>query len=196
MSKDNLATRKKRGRPSRGDNKLTRELIVTAAREWMLRENKRLSIRGLANHLNVDPMAIYHYFDNKAALLEAVTISIMQGIYMPGSHESWQIELEKLCKSYLSLLRDHPGLLETLLSMGAAVPGPAQVFTKRFNLAIAPLALDDDLKKAALDLLVDYLHGFALAIHCTKDKSTVDIRNMERPFALYLRSLEHGSGWN
>ena len=192
MSKENLAVRKKRGRPSGGGNKLTRDLIVTAGREWMLRENKRLSIRGLANHLNVDPMAIYHYFDNKAALLEAITISIMQGIYMPEGHESWQMELEKLCKSYLSLLQDHPGLLETLLSMGGAAPAPAEVFRERFDLAIAPLELDDDLKKAALDLLGDYLHGFALAMHCAKDKSTLDIRDMEKPFALYVRSLECG----
>ena len=55
MTEDNLTSRKKRGRPSGSDNKLTRGLIVTAAKEWMLQENKGLSIRALANHLDIDP---------------------------------------------------------------------------------------------------------------------------------------------
>jgi len=193
MIKENLSVRKKRGRPRGDANKLTRDFIVIAAREWMLQEHKSLSIRALANHLNIDPMAIYYYFDNKAALLEAITVSIMQEIYMPKSNESWQIELKKLSQSYLRQLQDHPGLLETLLSMGGAVQAPAEVFRERFNLAIAPLELDDNLKKAALDLLIDYLHGVAFAAHCAKDQSTADVYQMDEPFALYLRSLEHGS---
>ncbi|PLX88976.1 MAG: TetR family transcriptional regulator [Desulfuromonas sp.] len=177
---------KKRGRPS----KLTREAIVLGAKEWMLEQNKKLSIRALASHLEVDPMAIYHYFDNKAALLEAITISIMQGIYTPGNSSSWQMELTKLCHSYLSLLRDHPGLLETLLSMGGEMAGPAEVFRERFDLAIAPLSLEESRKNAALDLLVDYMHGFALALHCAKDKSKLEVSAIERPLALYLSILE------
>lgn len=184
---------KKRGRPSRGGNKLTREAIVTGAREWMLRENRKLSIRALASHLEVDPMAIYHYFANKTSLLEAITVSIMQGIYMPDRNEDWQIELKQLCRSYLTLLRDHPGLLETLLSMGEAVEGPASVFRDRFEMTLSALDIEKSRKVAALELIVDYLHGFALAIHCAADKSALDISAMEGPMELYLGMLQAGA---
>lgn len=181
---------KKRGRPGRDSDRLNRETIVSAAKQWLLQENKKLSIRALANHLEVDPMAIYHYFANKAALLESITVSIMRDVYMPGSGDNWKKEVTQLCGSYLTLLRDHPGLLETLLSMGETVEAPANVFRERFYLAIAPLGLRDEHKKAALDLLVDYLHGFALALQCTANKSNLELSAMEESLALYLRALQ------
>lgn len=187
---------KKRGRPSRGGSKLTREAIVTSAREWTLKENRKLSIRALASHLEVDPMAIYHYFANKTALLEAITVSIMQGIYMPDRNGSWQVELKKLCRSYLTLLRDHPGFLETLLSMGEAVEGPAGVFRERFDMTVSTLNMEKRRKMAALDLIVDYLHGFALAMHCAVDKSTLNISAMEEPMELYLSMLQPDASMN
>lgn len=180
---------KKRGRPSR----LTREAIIVSAKKLILGQNGKLSIRGLASQLEVDPMAIYHYFDNKAALLEAISVSIMQGIYMPSNGSSWQTELKKLCHSYLSLLKDHPGLLESFLSMGSEATAPAEVFKVRFDLAISPLGLDVSHKDDALDLLVDYLHGFALSLHCAKDRSALCVSDIERPLALYLRILQVGT---
>ncbi len=63
--------KKKRGRPSVGSDKLTADSIIVTAREQMLQHGQKLSIRGLARELNVDPMAIYYYFENKNALLEA-----------------------------------------------------------------------------------------------------------------------------
>ena len=181
---------KKRGRPGRDSDGLNCEAIVSGAKQWLLQENKKLSIRALANHLEVDPMAIYHYFANKAALLEAITVSIMQDLYEPGTGDNWKMEITQLCGSYLTLLRDHPGLLETLLSMGEAAEVPADVFSERFYLAITPLELRDEQKKAALDLLVDYLHGFALALQCTAKKSNLELSAIEESLALYLRALQ------
>ena len=156
----------------------------------MLQETTTPSMRALARRLDVDPMALYHYFDNKAALLEAVTISIMQEIYMPDArNKDWQLELKKLCTSYLNQLSKHPGLLESLLSMGMAGRGPVEVFERRFNIAISSLAIEADIKKTALDLVADYLHGFALAIHCSGDDLKPNIHDMEKPLALYFRTL-------
>ncbi len=180
---------RKRGRPPEGDDKLSAEAIIAAAQEQMLQHGQKLSIRGLARTLDVDPMAIYHYFANKNALLEAVAVNIMEGIYTPDGTQPWEGELEKLSMSYLALLRDHPGLLETLLSMLSSGLKHAEVFSARFDVAVAPLDLDPDTQRAALDLLVDYLHGFALALHTATDDDTIDIRGMQKPFALYIRAL-------
>ena len=153
----------------------------------MLKEGKVPSIRRVSGELGVDAMAIYYYFSSKATLLEAVTVSLVEDIYEPSGGDEWQKELTLLCQSYLKLLKDHAGLLETLLSMSAT--GPAQVFTERFYTALTPLALDDKTLKEALDLLVDYLHGYALAMHCNSGDTSLTSEHLEGPLQFCIRAL-------
>lgn len=181
---------KKRGRPGTGEAKLSRETIVLGAKSLVLRENSKLSIRALARYLEIDAMAIYHYFANKSELLEAMAVSIMQDIYMPVTSIQWKRELTRLCYSYLTLLRDHPGLLETLLSLEGG-DAPAAVFRERFNLAIEHLQVERQKRQDALCLLVDYLHGFALAVHCAKPSTAPEISTVDGPLALFFQTIEY-----
>ncbi|MGF1690855.1 TetR/AcrR family transcriptional regulator [Photobacterium kagoshimensis] len=176
---------KKRGRPSGKGNQLDQALIIEQAKGLMQVEGKIPSIRKLAAALNVDAMAIYHYFKNKDALLEAITVSLVADIYQPQPNAQWQVELERLCHSYLGLLAQYTGLLETLLSMKST--GPAQVFTERFNLIVGPLALPESTQEDALGLLVDYLHGFAMAMKCSDGALTIDM--CQGAVALYCRGI-------
>ncbi len=179
---------KKRGRPSKDGGKLSADAIVKSA-AGLLQQNVNVpSIRQVAAGLNVDPMAIYHYFPNKAALLEAVTVDLMDSIYKPNAQEVWQGELLCLCDSYLKLLQAHAGLLETMLSMSDV--GPAQIFISRFQAIISPLKLADSDMKAAMDLLVDYLHGFALAMRCNNGSLPLAIDMAGGPIQFYLDALE------
>lgn len=160
---------KKRGRPSRKASTLSEARIIDTAKSLLLADGKIPSIRKLATALDVDAMAIYHYFSSKNALLVAITSSLVDSIYQPGSTspitiDNWQQELHTLSASYLSLLTRYPGLLHTFLSMDAS--SPAAIFTDRYGLTIAPLALSAEQTKYGLDLLADYLHGFAFAMEC------------------------------
>ncbi|MGF1735521.1 TetR/AcrR family transcriptional regulator [Photobacterium satsumensis] len=178
---------KKRGRPSTSATTLSKERIIERANTLMANDGKIPSIRKLAASLEVDPMAIYYYFANKQALLEAVTVSLVEKIYHPEPTGAWQQELEKLCESYLNLLAQYPGLLETLLGMTSH--GPAAVFTERFDLATAELSLSEALRNNALSMLADYLHGYALAMGCQSgDELTVDM--MAGPLAFYMQALQ------
>jgi AcrR family transcriptional regulator len=179
---------KKRGRPSGTSGQLSADKIIVAAKSLMIDNGKIPSIRQLAGSLNVDAMAIYHYFANKNALLEAVTVSLIEAIYEPKDNKDWQTELMALCNSYLSLLQAHPGLLQTFLGMTSA--GPANVFVDRFYMAIAPLNLTSEQVKDALDLLVDYLHGFALSLECGGVTSGLTIEQAEGPLRFYIRAIE------
>ena len=179
---------KKRGRPARTNDRLNAETIVLCARVLLLENGKVPSIRKVAGELNVDPMAIYHYFSSKAALLEAVTLSLVEEIYLPTGSDDWQAELRQLCESYLGLLKDHRGLLETLLTMSAK--GPAQVFSERFYTALSPLQLNENQLKDAQDFLVDYLHGFALSMNCDSTQ-TLDVGYIQGPLVFYMKSLGH-----
>lgn len=178
---------RKRGRPAQDQSQLTAELIVLSARRLMQENGKVPSIRQVSNVLGVDPMAIYHYFSSKSVLLEALTISLIEDIYDPNEGRKWQDELEQLCKSYLELLRTHPGLLETLLSMKAF--GPAQVFNQRLAKILAPLELSQSAFTQAQDLLVDYMHGVALAIQCNPDNLSSNC--IDGPLSLIRLGLEN-----
>lgn len=182
---------KKRGRPSGPSGQLSADKIIIAAKFLMVDNGKIPSIRQLAGSLDVDAMAIYHYFANKNALLEAVTVSLIEAIYEPKGTEAWQTELTTLCNSYLSLLQGHPGLLQTFLGMTPT--GPANVFVGRFYIAIAPLNLTSEQVKEALDLLVDYLHGFALSLECGGAASGLTIEQAEGPLRFYIWALEQHS---
>lgn len=180
---------KKRGRPKGSGSQLSAEIIMDMAKVLMKEEEKVPSIRKLASSLNVDAMAIYYYFENKNKLLEAITTSLIEDIYEPKVREGWRLELNTLCISYVTLLNDYSGLLETLLSMNSE--SPAGVFIERFHVVIEPLNLDDVTAKDALDLLVDYLHGYALALNCSNDHSKLDVEMLKGPLNMYCIALEN-----
>lgn len=176
----------KRGRPLKEKDGLSAEIIINTAKAMMLAMGKVPSIRAISSELNVDPMALYYYFNNKNALLEAMAKSLIAEIYAPTGSANWQQELSALAKSYLTLLSRYDGLLQTLLSMSST--SPASVFIARFNLIVSPLQLGETQEKAFLDLLVDYLHGFSLAL--ANDKSgTLTLSYIDQPLALLFQGV-------
>ncbi|MGF1686732.1 TetR/AcrR family transcriptional regulator [Photobacterium japonica] len=188
---------KKRGRPSGKQAPLSAEHILATAKDLMQPQGKMPSIRQLASALDVDAMAIYHYFKNKQALQVAICVSLIEAIDQPdiqqdiacASVEQWQTQLHALCRSYLTLLTTYPGLLDTFLSLPDG--GPANVFIARFEHIIAPLALSEAQAKDALHLLVDYLHGFAHAHYCNPEAEALSLDMMDGPFTLYCAGLAH-----
>lgn len=178
---------RKPGRPSKNRDGLSRDGIVQIARRLMLEEGRIPSIRRIASELDADAMALYHYFSSKEALLEAVTVSLIENIYQPVESADWTAELTELCRSYLRLLGDHPGLLETMLSV--SVEGPAQVFADRLAVALAPLRLSEEILYDALALLADYLHGFALAMQCDRGANGLTVEMTDGPLGLYIHAL-------
>lgn len=187
-----INSNKKRGRPAENSSNLNQEAIIEQAKTLMLNDNKMPSIRKLASALNVDAMAIYHYFKNKDNLQEAITTSLIEDIYEPKVSDDWQQELALLCHSYLTLLSRYSGLLETLLTMQSQ--GPANVFIERFEDVVAPLNLNADNAESALHLLVDYLHGFALAMRCNtvpdSAANSLNLDAMKNPLRLYCKAIE------
>lgn len=178
---------KKRGRPAKENAVLSKGRIIERAKAMMVDKETVLSIRKLASELNVDPMAIYYYFNNKGALLEGITVSLMTSIYEPTQSPDWKRELLLLCKSYLQMLCQYPGVLEILLS--TELDSPSTIFITRFERIVRQLHLTPERQKNALDLMVDYVHGFALAMNCNPN-STLNMDHMNGPFYLFCNSLE------
>jgi len=178
---------KKRGRPYNKDRHLNEDLIIYMAKALMREQGEVPSIRGLARALDVDAMAIYHYFKSKNSMLNAILMSLMDGLYFPQKQLHWQQSLLLLSESYLNLLRNYVGLLDTLIAM--PVNGPMTVFADHFNKIMAPLNLPPEKQKNAFLLLLNFLHGLALLPNVDEEKE--DSKNsLSELLTLYYKVIE------
>ena len=105
-------------------NSLTIDRVVAGAVELADAEGiDALTMRALATHLEVRPMAIYHYVANKDAILDAIVDAVFGEVYIPEATGDWRDELTTRSASMRAALGRHPwavGLLETRPTPGIA----------------------------------------------------------------------------
>lgn len=91
-------------------NRLTRDRIVEAAMQMLDAHGQSgFSMRKLAGALGVDPMALYHHFSNRAALMHAVMEGLIGSCPLPPPSEDWRADIRALCQALRQLAHDHPG---------------------------------------------------------------------------------------
>jgi len=66
-----------------------------------------LSMRRLATDLGVQAGALYHHFDNKAALLAAVAEEILRRGRRPAEVAAWDAEVQLICVELRDAMRRH-----------------------------------------------------------------------------------------
>ena len=103
------------GRSSkRRADELTRESVIEVA----LNQADELgidnvTIRGLAQHFGVTPMALYWHVKNKDELLEAMGDQVFSGIEIPAEDgRPWDEIYRQLLEQLLTALRTHPGAVD------------------------------------------------------------------------------------
>ena len=158
-------SRPRRGRPDPAQPRLSREAILAAARQVRDGGGGPVGMRSTAAVLGVDPMALYHYFPNKQALLDALVAQAFAPLdelprrlarLPPGV-----ARLRELADAYLRCVLSAPQVTRELAREGGGVV--ADQF-----MALLACALDGAGRpacelSAVQDVLVDYLHGVALA---------------------------------
>ncbi len=155
---------RRRGRPTAETAALDAERIVEAAFA-ALESGGDFSMRGVAAALGVDPMALYHHVPGKQALLDAVLTRAFRALdRLPGRFARMperRDRLHALAVGYLQCIAPFPQLSRQLAR------GPESLAHRRFErlyaAALGGPVHDGSVQQAARDLLVDYLHGAALA---------------------------------
>jgi AcrR family transcriptional regulator len=100
---------------------LSRELITNAAVDVVARDGlAALSMRRLAQELDVWPMSVYRHFRDKDDLLDAVAAAGAEGVDLPPAEGTWREQLPALAEEARVLLARQPIDLRrrTLLSPG------------------------------------------------------------------------------
>jgi AcrR family transcriptional regulator len=105
---------------------LSRDYILRTALALIDRDGvEALSMRKLGAEMGVDPMAIYHYLPNKAALLDGV-VELLYSEIKPlqlQAGESWTEAAAAAMRAFRATLRAHPRAVTVVGTHPAVTPG-------------------------------------------------------------------------
>lgn len=161
-----------RGRPLAGAAKLSRDHILDTTLALLDEVGLAgFTMRALARRLGIDPMAVYHYFADKDALLGAAADRGFAELKprLPAAGD-WRARCRAVALAYFRTLRSRELLLH--------VTGAGRIskqFDAHFFAEIAPLGLSTKDQHACRDALVDLLHGAALAGPKTDPRPQLEI---------------------
>lgn len=103
---------------------LSREQVVLAAVDLLQREGLAgLSLRRLGAELGVDGMSLYSHVRNKDDLLGAAVARAFRGARPRGAGEWWE-QIASLLHEHRRVIRQHPWVLEIMLSHNVGSPEP------------------------------------------------------------------------
>ncbi|MDP9358250.1 MAG: TetR/AcrR family transcriptional regulator C-terminal domain-containing protein [Chloroflexota bacterium] len=153
------------GRPKAGQERLGRDVIVAAALRLIDEQGMAaLSMRKLAAELGVDPMAIYHHLPGKAAVLAALVEDVFSRLRVPpASGEGWQDRVRAFARAYRDVVRSHPNLVRHVVASAEVAATAVLEASEELYAALMAAGLGPVTVVRAADLVVDYVHGFALA---------------------------------
>ncbi len=108
----------------RRSSRLSAERVIDAAVELADRiGTDALTIRKLAETLDVKPMTIYHYVPSKEAILDGMVDQVFAEIKLPPTGQPWRDAILVRCHSMRQVLARHPWAAP--LMEGRTTPGPA-----------------------------------------------------------------------
>ena len=147
---------------TRPRHRLSRERVLrTAIRRADQGGLEALSMRTLAEELEVAPMALYRHVANKDDLIDAMIDVIFSEIGLPSGGADWKTAMRQRAVSLRDVLARHRwaiGLMESRRS-----PGPANL--RHHDAVIGRLraaGFDVGMAAHAYSLLDSYIYGFAL----------------------------------
>jgi AcrR family transcriptional regulator len=141
---------------------LSRERVLRAAIAHAdARGLDALTMRTLAEMLDVAPMTLYRHVANKDDLVDAMVDVVFSEIGVPPGGGDWQTSMRKRAVSVRDALTRHPWAVGLMESRRA--PGPANL--RHHDAVIGRLraaGFDVAMAAHAYSLLDSYIYGFAL----------------------------------
>jgi len=124
MGPVNSTTR--RGRPRKGELRLSRNAILAAALEVVDAEGvAAVSMRTVAARLEVDAKSLYHHIDGKEGLLDAIAGEVIGRIEVPEQTGEPAEDLRAIAQAFRRAARAHPQAASLVLTR--QLPGPASL---------------------------------------------------------------------
>lgn len=102
---------------------LSRDRVLTAALDLIDAEGlDALTMRRLGQALGRDPMGLYRYTPNRAAVLDGVTELVLTRLVIATDGQDWQNHLRRGAHDFRRLALDHPHVAPLLTTRPLATP--------------------------------------------------------------------------
>lgn len=122
---------------------------------------ERFSLRRLAAALGMTPMALYHYYPNKDALLDAILAEALSELRAPRRGAGgWAADVRRLVLGFRRLLGRHPHIVPVLMSRPALSPAALRWYDAALSL-LRSGGLNEKSAARGYAALYAYTLGFA-----------------------------------
>jgi AcrR family transcriptional regulator len=103
--------------------KLSRELVLSTALELVDAEGlDALTMRRLGQELGRDPMSLYRYAENRAALLDGVSELVLNELPVHEEDPDWKAQLRQIAHNLRLLALQHPNVVPLLVTRPLSTP--------------------------------------------------------------------------
>lgn len=163
---DTLRSRRRVGRPARGQEPLTRARIIHAALRLVDEQGlDQLSMRRLGAELGVNPMSLYHHVAGKEALIGGLIDAVYAEMRLPPAvGMPWQARVRAWAVAYLELAQAHPNLVLRIVADATATSRAMLTISEPLYAALEQAGLAPHAVTVAADTIADLIHGAALAL--------------------------------
>lgn len=181
----------KRGRPKK-ESGISLDVILATSLDLLEETGPQgFSMRALAARLKITPMAIYHYFPNRAALMKELSDTVyaqvtkdFESIQGPARNK-----ITQLLKIYYQTGLRHPNLTLTVFSTPEAFSAEAKRITSLLSELLEATKLNADRKQMWLEILVDFTHGSFLATATVGKSNPRQAKKQSERFSQHLDEL-------
>ena len=103
--------------------RLSRELVLCTALTLIDSEGlEALTMRRLGQELGRDPMSLYRYAENRAALLDGVSELVLNELAIFPDNPDWQAQLRRIAHDLRDLALRHPNVVPLLVTRPLSTP--------------------------------------------------------------------------
>jgi len=155
---------------------LDREFILTAALDIIDTHGAEgLTMRALATHLESGTTTLYRHFQNRAALISAVTDRVLGKVNTAAPPGTWQQVCKFLAQQLFDTLAAHPNLAPLLIEQPPTGPGRL-AGREQFLAVLLRDGFTPDVAGRLYGTLSHYVLGFAVQLRAHAEvTSTLDI---------------------
>lgn len=103
--------------------RLSRDLVLAKALDVVDREGlDALTMRRLGQELGRDPMSLYRYAENRAALLDGVSELVLNELSIEPGDPDWKAQLRHIAHNLRALALQHPNVVPLLVTRPLSTP--------------------------------------------------------------------------
>ena len=148
--------------PRRRRAALSRARILAAALQLVDEDGlEALTMRRLADQLQIDPMSIYTYVPSKEALLDGLAEALWSELQLPEADTGWKPTLRAFASSLRQLAHAHPHAFGLVLGRGI-LPAPALSAIDTALRSLEAAGLTSQQAAEMIRTLIAYAGGYAL----------------------------------